>query len=121
MDWFFTATSLSTPLDWLLQKAYRYLPAMQIAMYSSLSGGGRVGNGACEEMFLEGVVTSCNSASTSGCWSPAKADAAGVLGDSTCLDKGLEDLRSCPSLPALNHIQDRRAQAVTKPKTRFSR
>ena len=47
---------LSILLDWLLEEAYRYSPAIQIAIYSSLSGGGSLGNGADVKLFVGRAV-----------------------------------------------------------------
>ena len=81
-------------------------------MYSSLSGGGSVGNGAGEGTFVEGMVTLCSCASKPGRLSPAKADAADAADFFACLDRESKVLRNCSSLLAWNHNRDRRAHAI---------
>ena len=91
-------------------------------------------SGCSSEMLVEGVVTSCGWVSTTGCApetsdvgvlslcgcsSPAKANASADC--FACLDKALYVLRKCSALPALNHIKDRKAQAMTRLRTRFER
>ena len=112
---------LSTLLDLIPQSARSYSPAMQIAIYSSISGGGSVGNGACEEMFFAGNVALRNWASTSGRLSPAGAITADAADCFACLDREVKVLRNRPSSPALNHIKNRRTQKMMTPTTRLDR
>ena len=92
---------------------------MQIAMYSSLSGGASLGNGAGEEGFVDTVVTLSNWASTSDCSSPAKVDVADAAGLPGCSSRDLKVSRVSPSVPALNRSKDKITQAMMKPMTRF--
>ena len=112
---------------------------MQIAMYSSSSGGGSGGNGAgwvstsaCSpEMLVGGVVTLCEWASTSACSSEilvgsvvtlcewAKADVVEAADCFAFLDRESYVVRNCPLV--LNHIRDKRPQAMTTATTRLDR
>lgn len=97
---------------------------MQMAIYSSLSGGGSGGDVASDETLIEGVVMLCSWIPRFDCLSPAKADAADAADAAdcaTCWDIELKDLRNCLPLPALSHIRDNRAQATTNLATRFGR
>ena len=95
---------------------------MQIAMYSSLSGGASLGNGAGEERFVvDTVFTLCSGASESDSSSPAKVDVADAAGLPDCSGKDLKVSRNSPSVPALNRTRIRITQAITKHMTRFDR
>ena len=58
-------------------------------MYSSLSGGESVGNGAGKETFVEGLVTLCSWASTVCCSLPAEAVVENEADFSASLDREL--------------------------------
>lgn len=94
---------------------------MQIAIYSSMSGGGSGGNGACEDIPFAGSVALRSWASTSGRSLLAGTNAVGAADFSACLDKELKVLRKCLLLPALYHTKDRRAQKTMMPTTRLDR
>ena len=67
---------------------------MQIAIYSSISGGGSVGNGACEETFFAGNAALRDRASTSDRLSPAGAITADASDCSASLDREMRVLRN---------------------------
>lgn len=77
--------------------------------------------GCSSEMFVGEVPTLCGFASTFGCAWPAKVDAAETADCFACLETELYVLRKRPSLPALNDIKAKRAQAMTKLRTRIDR